>query len=66
MDIWIGIDGYLINHSNSSNRSLASGHTCGEEVNVIMLAQVIVNFCFNPACYFLNILYIFTVANSSC
>jgi len=68
------IDGYMdwyrrISHpiiQNPSNRFLAPGHARGEDVDAIVLAQVTyVNFCFYPACYFLNISYIFTTTNSS-
>ena len=57
------VNGYInwyrqISHlviQNLSNRSLAPGHTCGDDVDAIVLAQVThVNFCFNLSCYFLN------------
>ena len=67
MNIWIGIDGYLIQSFKIPLIvSLLSVIHMAEDINVIMRPQVTyVNF-FKHACYFLNIMYIFTLANISC
>jgi len=78
---WDTVNGYMdwfrqISHliiQNLSNRSLAPGHTRGEDVDAIVLAHVTYIFfdkhikinCFNPIYYyFINILFIFTAVNS--
>ena len=76
---WDTVDGYmewfrLVAHpiiQNLSDRSLAPGYPCVEDVDAIVLTQVIyyfiTNSC-NPIYIFMgisNILYIFTTVNHS-
>jgi len=65
MDWFRGISHHII--QNLSNRSLAPRHTRDEDTDAYVLAQVTYIFLTNPVYYyFISILYIFTVANSSC